>query len=99
MLTRRMSLAEIGDRSGNAAVEDFEVAHRQVLDEPAFLVADDGGDANEVDARLEGGDGPFLARHGIAAERQHQSCRNTDSKDERAPHHRRTDCSKYVAKR
>ena len=91
-------LAELGNRSGNPAVEDFEIAHRQVLDEPAFLVADDGGDANELDARLEGGYRTFLGGRD-RGERQHQSCRNTDSKDECPPHHRGNDCSKYVAKR
>ena len=46
---------EFGDLPGEPAVEHLEVAHRQVLDEPALLVADHRVHADELDARLERG--------------------------------------------
>ena len=52
-LTPPMILAEVGDRARLAAVGHFEIAHRQILNEPAFLIADDGGHPDQIDARLE----------------------------------------------
>src|SRR5439155_26900859 len=44
---------EIGDAPHLAGIEDLEIAGGQILDEPAFVIANDRAHTNEVDAGFE----------------------------------------------
>ena len=86
--------AKIGDGARLTAVEDFEVARAEILDEASLVIAHDRGDPNQVDARLETGDGWLLERRGgVSADRERH---DNGAGDEFAPHHQpqlvRGDC-------
>ena len=77
---------EIGDCASFAAVEHLEVARLQILNEAAPVIADNGGNPHDVDARLERNDrrrwllrGDSLLRTGaIEAEAQAEHRRAED---------------------
>ena len=53
-LTPAMSVRKSAIAPGLPAVEHLEVVRLEIPDEPSLLVADDGRDPDEVDARFEG---------------------------------------------
>ena len=90
-LTPAIVVPEIGDRPRLSVVEHLEVARRQVLHEAALAIADDGGDAHQVDADLERRDRwrlAFLPGVSSTVRAQASAVRTRRADDELAPRHR-----------